>query len=115
MPIGYQIDGSVTLRDCPESKEIIDDLRLFFDADTSVKTEVKTGGISLSLNATSDCSDIAKKMPGLIERMKGLGLGAGFFDCESDGERWVEYIGDPDECAKMESAEALLDIGALLR
>ena len=114
MPIEYQIDGSITLRDCPESEEIIDDLRLFFEIDAAVQTKTTAEGISLTVNATSDSSYIAQKMPGLIERMKLLGLGAGFFDCESEGERWVEYVGNREECARLESAEALLDISALL-
>jgi hypothetical protein len=110
----YQIDGCATLRACPESEEIVRELRLIFDAEGAVKMERAEKEITLCLSFCSSNSPSLGKLARLLDRMKLFGVGAGFFDCEYEGGRWVEYVGDPDECRKLESAEALLDIEALL-
>jgi hypothetical protein len=56
-----------------------------------------------------------EKLRKSLDELEPFVIGAGSFDCESEGERWTEYVGAPEEQRKLESSFALLEVAGALR
>src|SRR2546425_10180007 len=108
MSCEYKIYGSVTLRRSPEVEVILEALRERLDDGAVEVEELDENTIDLTLNFDDSTTvHTPSAMDELFKQMEPFVIGAGSFDIETSGANWTEYLGTPEEVAKLRSASAL--------
>src|SRR5438094_2044585 len=70
--------------------------------------ELDENTIELTLNFDDSTTvHTPSAMDDLFKQMEQFVIGAGSFDIETSGANWTEYLGTPEEVAKLRSASAL--------
>ena len=107
MGCNYKIFGSVTLRRSQEVEALLEALRERLDDAVEVE-ELDENTIDLALNFDDSTTvHTPSAMDELFKQMEPFVIGAGSFDIETSGANWTEYLGTPEEVAKLRSASAL--------
>ena len=103
----YKIYGSVTLQRSQEVEVLLEALRERLDDAVEVE-ELDENTIDLALNFDDSTTvHTPSAMDELFKQMEPFVIGAGSFDIETSGANWTEYLGTPEEVAKLRSASAL--------
>jgi hypothetical protein len=114
MSTEYNISGAVTLRSDPEVDELIRELRddVLDFGDESVQIDrIDEATFELALvGGYSGSWHAGENIERVFSKLDPFAVGAGWFECESEGSRFVLYIGSKEETAKLASSIALDEI-----